>query len=88
MEVNAGIEGKAARITIRDYGIGILPDDLPYIFDRLYRADPARNRDSGGVGLGLAIVKWIIEAHEGSLRVESEPDRGTRFEVSLPARPA
>jgi heavy metal sensor kinase len=88
VEVNAGIEGKAARITIRDYGIGILPDDLPYIFDRLYRADPARNRDSGGVGLGLAIVKWIIEAHEGSLRVESEPDRGTRFEVSLPARPA
>jgi len=85
IEVSAGIGNSAVQLAIRDHGIGILPHDLPHIFDRLYRADPARSRDSGGVGLGLAIVKWIVEAHNGTIRVESEAERGALFEISLPA---
>ncbi len=72
-------------VTVTDQGIGIAPADLPHIFDRLYRADPARSRSSGGTGLGLSLVKWIIEAHHGHLSVESEIDRGTTFKISLPA---
>jgi signal transduction histidine kinase len=60
-----------------------MPADLPHIFDRLYRADPARSRVSGGVGLGLALVKWIIEAYKGTIQVVSKPDQGTLFETSL-----
>jgi heavy metal sensor kinase len=85
IEVSAGIGNSAVQLAIRDHGIGILPHDLPHIFDRLYRADPARSRDSGGVGLGLAIVKWIVEAHNGTIRVESEAERGALFEISFPA---
>jgi heavy metal sensor kinase len=85
IEISAGLENSTVRLGIRDYGIGILPRDLPHIFDRLYRADPARSRDSGGVGLGLALVKWIVEAHKGSIRVESVAERGSLFEVFLPA---
>jgi two-component system, OmpR family, sensor kinase len=84
IEVSAGREDSNVRVRVRDSGIGIHPDDLPFIFNRLYRADPARNRDSGGAGLGLALVKWVIEAHGGAIRVESEPDRGATFEIFLP----
>ena len=86
IEVSAGSAGSMIRLGIRDYGIGISADALPHIFDRLYRADPARTRDSGGVGLGLALVKWIIEAHGGSIQVRSQPDLGTCFEIILPAK--
>ncbi len=86
IEVSAGSEGSMIRLEIRDYGIGISAEALPHIFDRLYRADPARNRDSGGVGLGLALVKWIIEAHGGSIQGRSQPDRGACFEIILPAK--
>jgi heavy metal sensor kinase len=86
IEVTAGRQGSMARLEIRDYGIGISADALPHIFDRLYRADPARNRDSGGIGLGLALVKWIIEAHMGNIQVRSQPDLGACFEIILPAK--
>jgi signal transduction histidine kinase len=79
------MENSTVKLRIWDYGIGILPQDLPHIFDRFYRADPARSRDSGGVGLGLALVKWIIEAHNGSIRVESAAEQGSLFEIFLPA---
>lgn len=72
------------RIGIQDHGIGISSADIPYIFDRLYRADPARSRSSGGTGLGLAVVKWVVEAHGGKVTVSSEPDRGSSFEVAFP----
>ncbi len=78
---------------MRDSGIGIAPGDLPHIFERFWRADPARSRtgERPGTGLGLAITKWIAEAHGGSITVHSRPGRGTIFVVRLPrdqARPA
>ena len=72
--------------TVADTGIGIAPGDLPHIFDRFWRADPARSRtgDRPGTGLGLAITKWIAEAHGGSITVQSRPGRGSLFTVRLP----
>ena len=79
-------EGHAAVMRVRDTGIGVAPGDLPHIFERFWRADPARSRtgDRPGVGLGLAITKWIAEAHGGSITVQSRPGRGTVFTVTLP----
>lgn len=84
IEVRCRVDGAMARVEIRDYGIGIAPADLPRVFDRLYRADPARNRASGGLGLGLSLVKWVIEAHGGNVRLWSELDRGTLCTIELP----
>ncbi len=72
------------RLGVRDHGIGIFSADIPHIFDRLYCADPARSRGSGGTGLGLSLVKWIVEAHKGHIQVISQPENGTIFEVSFP----
>lgn len=69
---------------IRDTGIGIPEQDLPHVFDRFYRSDRARSRESGGTGLGLAIGRWIAEAHGGEIRVESVAAKGSTFEVRLP----
>jgi two-component system, OmpR family, sensor histidine kinase BaeS len=69
-----------------DTGIGINADDLPYIFNRLYRADKSRSRFSGGVGLGLAIAKALVEAHDGRIEVESQLGQGSIFRVTLPHR--
>lgn len=73
-----------ARVSVSDTGIGIAPNDLPHIFDRFYRADPARSRVAGGSGLGLAIAKWIAEAHDGRIEVESVVGQGSTFTVFLP----
>lgn len=73
-----------AQIIIKDSGIGIDPKHQQHIFDRFYRIDKTRNRHDGGSGLGLAIVKWIVDAHQGSIRVCSAPGQGSCFTVMLP----
>jgi heavy metal sensor kinase len=72
------------RVTVADTGIGIAPEDQPQIFDRFWRVDRARTRAAGGSGLGLSIAKSIAEAHGGTIAVESEPGKGSTFEVLLP----
>lgn len=69
---------------IRDTGIGISEEELPYIFERFYRADKSRTRSTGGSGIGLTIVKSIVEAHGGRVSVESVINEGSRFTVTLP----
>jgi signal transduction histidine kinase len=72
------------RIEVRDTGSGIPADALPRVFDRLYRADPARSRNSGGTGLGLAIVRQIVFLHGGDVRISSVLGQGTTVFVILP----
>jgi heavy metal sensor kinase len=75
---------KNAAISISDTGQGIPAEYLPHIFKRFYRVDKSRSRAEGGSGLGLAIAKSIVEAHEGSIEVESQENRGSTFRVYLP----
>jgi len=77
--------GQYAQLIIQDEGFGIKPADLPHIFDRFYRTDPSRSKDSpGGHGLGLSIAKKIVELHSGNIVVKSTYGKGTSFTVSLP----
>lgn len=71
-------------IAVRDTGHGIEPEHLPHLFDHFYRTDRARARDSGGTGLGLAIVKGIVEAHGGTVAVETQVGMGSEFRLRLP----
>lgn len=77
-------EGKEAVIAIKDTGIGIDEKDLPNIFNRFYRADKSRTKETGGTGLGLSIAKWIIMKHKGSIQVESALNKGTKVVLRLP----
>lgn len=76
----------SAEIRIRDTGLGIPAEALPHVFERFYRADPARSRDPGGTGLGLPIARWIAEQHGGAIRLESAPGEGTTAILTLPRR--
>jgi heavy metal sensor kinase len=69
---------------VRDTGIGIAAEDLPHIFERFFRADRARSRETGGAGLGLSIGKWIAEAHGGTISAASKPGEGSVFQVRIP----
>ena len=84
IDVRLGSDDGFAVASIRDTGAGIAHEHIPHVFNRFYRADRARSRESGGTGLGLAIGRWIAEAHRGEIRVESEPARGSTFQVRIP----
>lgn len=76
--------GEYVELVVEDNGIGIPSEDIPYIFDRMYRVDKARASNIQGAGLGLSIVKWIVESHHGTITVQSEVNKFTRFVVNLP----
>ena len=76
--------GRDAVLTVSDNGPGIPKENLPHIFDRFYRVDKARSRDTGGTGLGLSIVHQLVLLHGGAISVDSEEGRGTTFTVELP----
>ena len=71
-------------ISVKDTGFGISPADLPYIFERFYRSDKSRNRFTGGSGIGLTIVKAVVDAHQGTISVQSKLGEGSEFTVFLP----
>ncbi|MHC1786599.1 MAG: sensor histidine kinase [Christensenellales bacterium] len=73
-------------LSVQDNGMGIAPQDIPHIFERFYRADRARGRQTGGTGLGLSIAKWIVDRHKGYLQVVSREGVGTRMVVCLTNR--
>jgi two-component system OmpR family sensor kinase len=77
-------KGRSVEISLADNGCGISEEQLTHIFDRFYRADPSRSRQTGNAGLGLSIVKSIVEAHNGSIRVVSEVGQGTCFTLRFP----
>jgi two-component system sensor histidine kinase SenX3 len=74
-------------IAVVDQGIGIPAEAQPRLFERFYRVDPARSRDTGGTGLGLSIVKHVVADHGGEVTVWSEPGRGSTFTIHLPLPP-
>jgi len=79
--------GPWAELVVQDAGIGIAPEALLRIFERFYRVDPARSRETGGAGLGLCIAKTVAEAHGGAIEVQSAPGAGSTFTVRLPLLP-
>lgn len=83
VEVEIGKKGNKALLTVTDTGIGIPPEEQNRIFERFYRVDKSRSRETGGTGLGLAIVKHIVEIHDGQINLTSEVGRGTTIEVVL-----
>ena len=88
VEVNVARAGQTAVLTVRDTGIGIPPEYQERVFERFFRVDKSRSKQSGGTGLGLAIVKHAVQVHGGRIHMESIPEEGTTMTVTLPmARP-
>jgi two-component system, OmpR family, phosphate regulon sensor histidine kinase PhoR len=85
IEVGARDSEDGVEFYVRDSGPGIASEHLPRLFERFYRVDRARSRESGGTGLGLAIAKHIVRAHGGSIHVSSELNHGATFSFTLPA---
>lgn len=77
--------GRAARIDVRDTGVGMSAADAERAFERFFRADPARSSSTEGAGLGLSLAEWIVQSHHGTINVESRPGAGTIFTIALPA---
>jgi len=88
VDVTLSTDGDDVVLSVADTGVGIPTRELPRIFERFYRVDRARSRETGGTGLGLSIVKHVVENHGGTVNVTSELGRGTCFEVRLPAATA
>ena len=83
--VRVSRDGERARVDVADTGVGMAPDVVAHAFERFYQADPSRSSASDGAGLGLSLVKWIVDRHHGSIAVDSRPDHGSTFTVTLPA---
>lgn len=79
-------DGQRVAVVVKDTGIGIAKQDIPFLFDRFFRVDKMRSRATEGTGLGLSIAKWIVDAHHGKIQVNSEEGMGTTFVVTLPLR--
>ena len=85
VRVEIGSDDREVTLRVKDTGIGIPSKDIPRVFERFYRVDRARSRETGGTGLGLAIVKHVVENHGGTIEVDSELGRGTTFTIRFPA---
>ena len=83
VDIRVSEEPKFVAVKVKDKGIGIAEEDLKYIFEPFYRADPSRSRKTGGFGLGLAICKRIIDAHGGTISIDSKVNEGTEIVVNL-----
>jgi two-component system, OmpR family, phosphate regulon sensor histidine kinase PhoR len=83
VSIRLSAESEHVRVGVSDTGVGISPEDLEHVFDRFYRADSSRARNSGGFGLGLSIARELVEAMGGTLTATSEPGLGSTFWVSL-----
>jgi len=84
VEIKLFQDGMFAKVSVKDSGLGISEKDLPYVFERFYRVDKSRNKLTGGAGIGLTITKSIVEAHMGTINVESTINQGTKFIIKLP----
>jgi len=86
IQITLSVAGNEALLKIEDNGIGIAQENIPFIFDRFYRIDEARNRQKGGTGLGLSITKMLLEKYNGSVEVKSEINIGTVFFIKFPLK--
>lgn len=86
VEVRVGVDATAVAVTVRDHGVGMTADEALHVFDRFWRADPARARTTGGTGLGLAISLEDAHLHGGTLEAWGRPGRGASFRLTLPRR--
>ena len=84
-DLSLALDGDVAEVKVSDNGIGIRPEDQDRIFERFFRVDYGRSRESGGTGLGLSIVRHIAVSHGGDIRVWSRPGQGSTFTLRLPA---
>jgi signal transduction histidine kinase len=93
VRIGVRIVGTIATLNVSDSGAGIVVEDIPHVFERFYRGDPARQRASAndigseGVGLGLSIAQWIVDQHGGTIQIDSTPGHGTTVVVQFPAEP-
>lgn len=83
INISSEVQGKTVKITVSDTGIGIPENEIKNIFNRFYIVDKSRSKEKGGTGLGLSIAKWIVDMHQGIIKVESEEGKGTKIVVRL-----
>ena len=86
IKISAAADGAMVKVLIADTGVGIPPGDLSRVFERFYRVEKTRSRDYGGTGLGLPIARKVVEAHGGSIWIDSSPGKGTKVWFTLPGK--